>query len=372
MKIRRYFMEDWLNDSRDIPYNLSASGVQDYILSDFLAVCEVDLQSFGQIFLGDNDTRGSLRLRQEICRSYTHLPPDKVLVTNGTSEALFTFFNEVLDAGDEVVMPFPAFQCLYEIPASIGCRIRFLNLLTCRNWKLDIDKLAELVTSDTKLIIINTPHNPFGWTLSAEEIRQIGEIANKAGSYLLFDEHYRYLPLTDGCSVLPSGYDICHPLHPQTYATGSMIKCFGIVGIRIGWLVGDPAMLARCRDYKDYLTHTIPEITDYLAFLSLHYQERIIHDRKKHILPNLRLLNEFMAHHAAVFEYQPPTGGVVCFPRLRQGDATQFCRTVLQQHGVSLLPGASFETPDHFRLNFGTETTLFQQALERIDDYLAA
>lgn len=76
-------------------------------------------------------------------------------------------------------MPFPAFQCLYEIPTSIGCNIKFLNLLESKSWRLDLKKLNKLVTPKTKLIIINNPHNPIGFTLNEKELYEIGEIAKK-------------------------------------------------------------------------------------------------------------------------------------------------------------------------------------------------
>lgn len=371
MKIKRFYMEDWLIECSDIQFNLAESGTQDFYLKDFLALCNVDSQSFESVFLGNNDTKGSVRLREEICQSYTGLPIEEVMVTNGSSEAIFCFLNELLDEDDEVVIPFPTFQCLYQIPISIGCNVKFLQLLECAHWKLDLDKLDTLVTPNTKLIIINTPHNPFGWILSEEELTRIGEIAKKHACYLLFDEHYRYLPLTAGTELLPSGYDICKTIHDKTYATGSMIKCFGIVGIRIGWLLGEPEFMARCRDYKDYLTHTIPEVTDYIAYLSLKNKETLIALKKKHILRNLELLNQFMANNSDIFEYSEPAGGVVCFPKLKNGiDSREFCEILQNQYAVALLPGFAFETEGHFRLNFGVNSEKFKMALERMQRFI--
>ena len=373
MKIKRYDMEDWLNDSFAVPYNLSTSGSQDFYLGNFLELCNTDINEFNGLFLGDNDTRGSLKLRREICNSYRGLVIEELLVTNGTSEALFTFFNELLEPGDEVVIPFPAFQCLYQIPISIGCKLRYLDLLTCKNWRLDLDRLGDMITPKTKLLIINNPHNPIGWTLDEEELKAIGEIARQNNCYLLFDEHYRYLPLTAGTELIPSGYDVCKPIHSLTFATGSMIKCFGIVGIRIGWLMGDPGILSRCRDYKDYLTHTIPAVTDHIAYISLKNKEKIIRMQKGHILTNLALLNRFMLKNNDFFQYVEPTGGVVCFPAVRRDlklDSTEFCQVLREQYNVSLLPGFAFDVDGHFRLNFGVNTDIFKKALEQIQGYL--
>jgi len=371
MKIKRYHMEDWLNQSGATPFNLSASGARDFYLKDFLSICQGNFNGFNDLFLGDNSTMGTLKLREEICKSYRHVPVDEVMVTNGSSEALFTFFNELLDEGDEVVIPFPAFQCLYQIPISIGCNVKYLHLTECKNRRLDFNRLENLVTPNTRLIIINNPHNPFGWTLYREELQRIGEIAQKNNSFLLFDEHYRYLPLEPGTHLIPSGYDICRKFHAKTYATGSMIKCFGIVGIRIGWLLGEPAFLSRCRDYKNYLTHTIPSLTDHIAYVALKNKENIIRAQKTHILTNLCLLNDFMKKSEDYFEYVQPTGGVVCFPQLKNGmDSKAFCKILLEEYKVSLLPGFAFEVDGYFRLNFGVNSEIFKGALEQIQKML--
>lgn len=371
MKIKRYHMEDWLNDSAGVRYNLSFSGCQDFLLREFLQLCHTDLDSFGELFLGDNDTRGSQELRQAVVGSYGNVKLDEVLVTNGTSEALFCFFNQILEPGDEVILPFPAFQCLYQVPVAIGCQVRFINLMEAPGWRLYVGALEEIVSPRTRLIIINNPHNPLGWSLSDDELRRIGRIAAQNNAYLLFDEHYRYLPLRPGLELASSGYDICRPEWPKTYATGSMIKCFGIVGIRIGWLLGDHGLLAECRDYKDYLTHTIPAVTDRLALLALHNQARIIEHKKKDVLANLGALNQFMTLHQEAFEYVPPTGGVVCFPRFRLApDSREFCQILRQDYGVSLLPGFTFEVDEHVRLNIGIAAPRFAEALERIEQGL--
>jgi aspartate/methionine/tyrosine aminotransferase len=364
-------MEDWLNDSFDVEYNLSSSGCQDYKLGEFLDLCGADRAALDDLFLGDNDTRGSLALRGAILESYETIDLDNVLVTNGTSEALFCLLNQILGPGDEVILPFPAFQCLYQIPVSIGCNVRFINLLESKAWRLDIDALEDMVSPRTKLIIINTPHNPLGWTLSAQEMARLGSIAARNDAYLLFDEHYRYLPLAPGTELIPSGYDICRKNWPKTYATGSMIKCFGIVGIRIGWLLGDREMLNQCRDYKDYLTHTIPMLTDHVALLALRNKEQIIRLKKQDILANLSALNQFMDRQQDALEYLPPTGGVVCFPRLTLApDSRDFCQTLLEKHGVSILPGFSFEADQHLRINIGIAASRFKEALQRIEECL--
>jgi aspartate/methionine/tyrosine aminotransferase len=372
VKIRRFDMEDWLNDHAAAPLNLAESGCEDFHLAEYLSLCGAGLEHLGDLWLGNNDTRGSARLREAIAACYERVDLSEVLVANGTSEALFAFFNELLEPGDEVLVPVPAFQCLHEVPRAIGCRVRELPLLEHEGHRLDLDRLAEAVTDETALLVINTPQNPLGFALDEGELRRVGEIAAVHDAHLLFDEHYRFLPLGPGTEPLPSGYDVCRPIHAKTWATGSMIKCFGVVGIRIGWLLGDTGLLARCRDFKDYLSHTIPLVTDRLAALGLEHLDAIVAAKKRDILPNLEALEAFMARRASTFDFARPEGGVVCFPRLRPPvDAAAFCRRLVTEEGVSLLPGSGFGVAGHVRINFGVGRGRFAEALTRIEGLLS-
>lgn len=371
MRIENLVMEDWLADNQFVKYNLAESGATDLSLGELLDICGEDIENLKPLSLINPDTMGSIELRKEISKCYKKVDVDNVLVTCGMSEALFSFFNVILNPGDEVIAEFPGFQPLYQVPASIGCKIRFLDLLECENYIPEPKKIEKLVTKKTKLIIINNPHNPTGSTADKRKIEEIAEIAREIDAYLLFDEHYKFLPLVEGTDLLPSGFDICKTLHKKVAATGSITKCFGVNGLRVGWLISNPDLLDECRSYKDYLTHVTPPINDYLAMISLKNKNRLIRLKKKSILENLNRLNRFMSKNSNFLEYIPPTGGVVCFPKLKSnGNSKYFCRGLLEKYDLSLLPGFAFDASPYFRLNFGVESKHFGEALELVQTYI--
>lgn len=365
MKIKKLLMEDWLADFQFVEYNLAESGFVDFSLGELLAHCNENPTNLEKISLINPDTRGSMGLRREIQRCYLTAAIENILVTVGVTEALFTFFNTILEPGDEVIVEFPEFQTLYELPAALGCEIKFLTLKKENGFLPEPGKIRELITPKTKLIIINNPHNPTGSVLDKAEILEIGKIARENDIYLLFDEHYKFLPLEQGTRQLISGFDICREIHPtKVAAVGSVTKCFGLNGLRVGWLLAAPEIIEACREFKHYLTHVTPPICDYLAEKALRNKEKIIGHVKQTILKNLEHLNSFMERNQDRFEYTPPRGGLVCFPRLKNGqDASSFCRDLLQKHKVSLLPGATFGMNSHFRLNFGVKSDIFAAAL---------
>lgn len=362
-------MEDWLADYQYVKFNLAESGFVDFTLGEFLNLCTEDIKNLEKISLINPDTRGSTELREEILKCYEEANIENVLVTVGVSEALFAFFNVVLNPGDEVIVEFPEFQTLYELPSAVGCKIKFLQLEEENRFIPEPDKINELITKKTKLIIINTPHNPTGSIVPESIIERICEIAKDNGVYLLFDEHYKFLPLTEGSRQLKSGYDICKDLYDRVAAVGSITKSFGLNGLRVGWLLSNREIIEACREFKHYLTHVTPPINDYLAVVALKNKERIIKYVKRNILKNIKLLNVFMEKKKDCYKYIEPKGGLVCFPKLRnETDSNTFCRKLLKNYDLSLLPGSAFGMQQYFRLNFGLKSVIFSKALKLLEN----
>jgi len=365
MKIRKLQMEDWLADHQLVEYNLAESGFLDFSVGELLALCGENIANLENISLMNPDTLGSIALRREIVKCYQAAAVENVMVSVGVTEALFALFNVILEPGDEVIVEYPEFQTLYELPAAIGCEIKFLYLAKENGFIPEPGKIRELITPKTKLIIINTPHNPTGSEADASTIREIGKIARENDIYLLFDEHYKFLPLEQGTRQYTSGFDICREFHDKVAAVGSITKCFGLNGLRVGWLLAGPDLIGQCKEFKHYLTHVTPPISDYLAVVALKNKEKLTGYVKRIILRNLELLNAFMGRNHHRFEYIQPRGGLVCFPKLKdQPEATSFCRELLEKHHISLLPGETFGIKEHFRLNFGINPGKFEEALQ--------
>jgi len=368
MQIEKLQMEDWLADNQMVKYNLAESGFYDFTVGELLAFCNKAPADLENINLMNPDTRGSIGLRREIRKCYQSADLDNILVTVGVTEALFAFFNVILEPGDEVIVEFPEFQTLYELPKALGCNISFVNLAKGNRYLPEPDEIRKKITPRTKLIIINNPHNPSGSVLETEKIEMIGKIAQENDVNLLFDEHYKFLPLEPGTRLLPSGFDICKDFCEKVAAVGSVTKCFGLNGLRVGWLLAAPPIIEACREFKHYLTHVTPPVCDYLAEIALQNKEKIIGHVKQIILKNLELLNSFMERNQDRFDYTPPRGGLVCFPKLKDdNDAAPFCKKLLKEHNISLLPGQAFGMNSHFRLNIGINTDTFSRALQLME-----
>jgi len=369
MRIARHRLEPWLIEYQNVRYNLAQSGVTDRTLRDVVDGESRSLDRLQDTVLRDNDPRGSLELRSAIASLYDGVKPHQVLVTTGSSEALFLYFHVRFERGANVVVPVPAFQSLYEVPRYLGYEVRTLPLEIHARFRPDLSRLASLVDDRTRAIVLNTPHNPTGMVFSAEELTTIAEIAERHGADLLADEHYRFLPY-DTSDLLPSLYG----RDAAVVATGSMIKCLGCVGLRVGWIVGSPGLLSACQTLKDYTTHTIPPLTDQVAQAALARRTPVVAMYRSWIGANLDEFRTFVAAHDDLIHWVEPQAGVVGFPHFvdTSTDSTLFARRLAERHGVFVMPGEVFERTGCFRVSFGVPPHDFRAAMERISSCIEA
>jgi aspartate/methionine/tyrosine aminotransferase len=360
-------MEDWLMRNRGrVKYNLAESGVSDYYLSELIDMCGIDTDALLKVKLEDAPTYGTDALRGAIAGTYENVDMRNVLVTTGTSEGLFILFNLLLERGDEVIVQFPEFQSLYELPQSLGCDVKFLKLTSENGYTFSIDGLRALITEKTRLIVINNPHNPTGSVLTEETIKAVISVARESRIPIIFDEHYRFLPIDERLRIKSAceidDYAIC---------TGSIVKCFGLMGLRMGWLVADEVMVEKCRSFKDYTTHTLSPISDFLSTEVLNKRDVILAKNLEFIRENHRLLAEFISENSARLSWVPPAAGVVSFIKYNfDMGSDELCQKLIDQKDVFLLPGLSFEMEGHFRLGYGIKTDDFKEALSRISSFL--
>jgi aspartate/methionine/tyrosine aminotransferase len=368
MIIRRFFMEDWLASHKDTcVYNLGESGMPDCTVGEILERCGLSPDSIASLCLKDNDTRGSERLRLAILKTYT--PPvrfENITVTTGTSEALFILFNILMEKRSSIVVPWPSFQALYEVPRALGAELRFYRLNDDNEFLPDPDEICGMIDDTTGVVVINTPHNPSGRLFPEEAVEPVIRKAAFHGAAVISDEHYRFLPLNGVCPLKT----FARP-GENVIATGSITKCFGVIGLRIGWIAAPEILISGVRDFRDYLTHTLSPVSDFLAAVVLEHAEAIINPNREKLKKNFISLGN-MVEDTRGISLVSPEAGIVAFPAFNYKiSSDEFARGLIEKHGVFVLPGSSFETENHFRINLGQEPDLFLRALHLIGEYCA-
>lgn len=366
-RLNTNIMDTWLveNDHK-VRINLGESNVTDLRFGDVFPHDGPD-HWIGGLTLGNNSTWGSARLRQAVAGTYPGMHPDNVLVTAGVSEAIVAVSLAHLEPDANLVIPVPAFHALIDVPEKLGYEIRKVPLDPKTNFRIPAGAIADAIDERTRIVLLNSPHNPTGAIYPHDEIVRIADIAKEAGAIVLVDEHYRYLPRDPSEEWIRSAAGA----RDNIVALGSVGKCFGCTGIRAGWIVASEERLELYHHYKLLVTHTIPAICDRIAAELLERRHEMLPKTRVDIAENLARLDLAASRSDGAMILHMPDAGSVAFVQLRDTRNTfAFAQSLLDEFGVLVLPGESFELPGFLRVRLGVPPTVFDQACASIETVL--
>jgi len=361
-KLERYFARYEFT----APYLLSSSDCEPLDLNELLSMIHGETMKMWNILkLGYTESQGHPELRSEITQLYQSIQPEQVMVCV-PEEGIFIAMNNLLQEKDEVITTFPAYQSLYEVARSLGCRIKYWKPRYEKGWHFKVEDLEKMISSNTRLLVINFPHNPTGATITPKQQEEIVDLAHTYDTIIFSDEMYRYLEY-DEATRLPSMADKSE----QAVTLCGMSKSFALAGLRIGWLsVKNTDWLRQFMKFKDYTTICNSAPSEVLALMGLKARDKILRRNHDIIHTNLARLNDFFDRHTSIFGWFPPKAGPVAFPRLHEPlDANDFCRDLVEKKGVMLLPPEVYDMKaNHFRIGFARKN--LPEALEKVDEYL--
>lgn len=360
-KLERYFARFEF----DVQYLLCSSDCQSMSIAELLSLEPGADEQFQQHWLGYTESQGSPSLRRQICGLYDTIETDQVLVHTGAEEAIFLFMHAALEPGDHVIVHWPCYQSLVEVARGIGCQVTFWQAREENGWVLDTDELQQHIQPNTRVIVINTPHNPTGYLMSPEKFQEVNRIAQENGVTLFSDEVYRESEyrLADR---LPAACD----LGDHAVSLGVMSKTYGLAGLRIGWIAtSNSTIYAKMASLKDYTTICNSAPSEFLSEVALRNRQVLIKRNVGIITNNLAVLDEFFERHADRFVWQRPKAGPIAFPRLMGEDVVSFCDALVQATSVLLLPGTLYgDSDNHFRVGFGRQN--MPEAVSRLEEFL--
>ena len=362
-KLERYFA----NYEFKAKHLLSASDCESVKVTELLQMADPEcLSLWHNLKLGYTETKGHFLLRKEMSSLYKEIKSDDIIVL-APEEGIFIALNIILNPGDHVIVLDPAYQSLYEIPQAIGCEVTKWSVYPENNqWNLDINFLQKSIKKNTKLIIINFPHNPTGFIPEASDFKNIIEIARKNNIYLFSDEMYRYLEFSR--SHL---YESVGDIFENGIALSGLSKSFGLPGLRIGWLTTrNKELMGRIEKFKDYTTICNSALSEILSIVALRNKDMIIGRNLNLIRENTIIVKDFITNHDKFFKWIESKGSSVAFPLLTERiSADEFCNKLVDQKSVLLLPGSIFNYPgNHFRIGLGRAN--FKAVLEELDSFL--
>jgi aspartate/methionine/tyrosine aminotransferase len=347
-------------------YLLCSSDCEAMSIGDLLALEEGSMAKFHQHWLGYTETKGNPALRQDISAIYNSINEEEMLVCSGAQEPIALFCQAVLESGDEVIVQFPCYQSVQSIPESLGC--------TVQKWMVryehgvpffDIDALEKLMTSKTKVIFLNSPHNPTGHHFSKVEQLAIVDLARKFNCIIFCDEVYRELEHSPEFAI-PAFADA----YENGVSVGVMSKAYGLGGLRIGWVATKQKhILEKIAVLKEYSTICNAAPSEFLAGVALRNRDKILKRNLEIIAVNMPLLNAFFDTYSDLFTWYPPNAGPISFVGMnfKLGDMA-FANRVVNEKNVLILPGDVYDYKGYFRVGFGRKN--MPEALEQFEVFV--
>jgi aspartate/methionine/tyrosine aminotransferase len=283
-------------------------------------------------------------------KSKVNVTADDVVIAPGTTGANALIFQGLIKPGDHVVCAYPAYEALVAIPNGLGAEVSYWQLDPNNDWQGSLDDLKSLLRPDTKMIILNNPHNPTGAVLSTKDQAEIIKLASKHNTIVFADEIFR--PLFHTGEVPLSIIE--HGSYDRTMVAGSLSKVWGFAGVRIGWVVTRNAEVREnIIKARKWNVQTVSVIDEGIAkeVLSERCCQKVIDVTLANARANLAVLESFVKNNQkAVWSYIPKGASTafVKFMNPKTGepvDDVELCRRLRDDDGLLLSPGS---------LTFGT------------------
>lgn len=364
MQLKPFLLDAWLDQyEHGIEFNLAASTGPGWTVNDVLALADDETRHrFLNHKLVYSHPAGADGLREAIAEMQ-QVPVEAVQIVTGASEAIVALMWLAAEPGANVVIPLPGFTTFSALPQSLGVETRFYHVRRENGFRIALDEIKRLADSNTKLILVNGPHNPTGATISDDEMEALHDFAAGRGIQLVSDEVYH--PIYHGKQTKSAAR------LPHATVISDLSKAFSIPGVRTGWMIEHDAQRRQqywtARAYFSVSNTTIGEI---LSEIAIRKRDVVLGKTQEVATRNLKLLEIFMADHRDVLGWIPPQGGMTAFPWLVSGEnARPFCQAAAE-HGILLAPGDCFDVPSHFRLGFAATGDNFSAALERFGTFV--
>ena len=367
MELPPFLLDRWIEQKHSadppIEYDLASSTGPVWTLRELLALSGGnELDALLDTNVSYTNAAGTLALRTAIA-DLEGVEADEVQVVTGASEALLILFFLAAEPGANVVLPNPGFPANAALAESFGIAIRYYNLRAENQFRVDLDEIRKLVDGDTRLLLVNSPHNPTGAVLSDEELQSLHDFC--AERKILFVADQVYHPIYHGPETRSAAR------LPRATVISDFSKALCLSGLRIGWIIDhDPGRRERYHNARNYFTITGNVFGERLAVLALQHSRAIYGRARQVASQNLALLDQLFAQHDGLLQWVRPRGGMIAFPWLADGtDTREFCRR-LARRGVLMAPGDCFGQPTHFRLGFAASGHRFPLAMERFARFL--
>jgi len=334
----------WAKTRTPVRYPLSSSEVPHFRM-DRWEIDPAGLELDGMSYHRYPPLRAAIAARSGVA-------PERVVMADGTSMANMLAMAALIAPADRVAIEDPVYEPMAAAASHCGAElVRFTR--PAPHFALDPDSVPD----GCKLIVLTNLHNPTGNLADAVTLRALHERAERRGAYILIDEVYleAALPPQSTAALLGDRF-VC---------TSSLTKCYGLSGLRCGWILAEPELAERIWRLNELFGVAQAHQAERLSLIALARLDEIAADNAPLLARNRALANAFFAGRGEL-EVAPMTGGITAFPRLLRGDVDRLDALLRADYDAAIVPGRFFGLADHFRVGIGQPTAIVEGGLERL------
>jgi len=361
------FQSIWENR---VAWNVSESGVEPLRVAELVDTTALH-DAMLQQELGYPQTNGTIELREAIAAMYPGAGAAHVQVTNGGSEANCIVLMRLLEPGDEIVLMVPNYMQVPGLARALGAQVRPWPLRLTGSgaaaaWSPDLAELETLVTAKTRAIFLCNPNNPTGARLEAPALDEVCRIAAKTGAWVVGDEIYRGAEREAGDTPSVWGR------YERAIVTSGLSKAYGLPGLRIGWAVAPPALIADLWAVHDYTSIAPGAINDRLARVALQpaRREKLIARTRMIIRTNYPIVRRWIERQDGLSHVAPEAGAIAFIRHAHPLPSAQLAERLREERSVLIVPGSFFDMDGYLRIGFGSDPKYLDAALTLIGEFL--
>lgn len=364
-------LEEYL-DKREFTaqYMLCGSDVQTRSIKDILDFEENALEQYMSLELHYPVPQGNIALREEISQIYSMCNKEQILCFAGAEEGIYASMRALLEKNDHVITLVPCYESLKLLPEQF-CKVTTIpvELDNDGDWSVDLGKIKSACQPNTKMIVVNFPHNPTGFIPSIQFQEELISIARHSNAYIFCDEVNRFLEHKPEFR-LPNIADV----YEKGISLNVMSKSWGLSGLRVGWIAcQDLSVIKKLRDYKHYLSICNSAPSEFLSLLALKHKDKIFKENVNLLQGNKKILKEYLLFRSDIFQWIEPKGTCVCYPKYHGSIPIDVLADQLfERYGLVILPHHVMSDPNiHFRISYGRENfleafALFKNHIEKV------
>lgn len=300
-----------------------------------------------------------------------HYESKQILVSNGAKQSLFNVFQALIDKGDEVIIPAPYWVTYPELVTYSGGSNVFIETNEQNGFKITAKSLRQAITNKTKALVLTTPSNPTGMVYTKQELESIAQVLQGSSIVVIADEMYEKL-LYDGEFV--SVGSISQDMFERTITINGLSKSVAMTGWRMGYCAcADSTLIKLMTNLQSQCTSNINSITQKASIIALEGGVDTQIESMRQAFLARRDLAVAGINQIKGLRTLSPQGAFYLFISIGNacgGDSMEFCKQLLEQEGVALVPGSAFGMDSFVRLSFACSTEQLNQGIARIAHFM--